>query len=82
MSLEELDASFIVPALNEEEYIERTLRSIKNQKTSLKYELIVSDGKSKDKTMKIASKYADRLIVTSKKGIWIGRNEGAKAAKG
>jgi len=76
------DASFIVPALNEEGYIEPTLRSIRRQKTKLKYELIVSDGKSGDKTMRIASKYADRLVSTKKKGIWIGRNLGAAKAQG
>ncbi|MCX8197830.1 MAG: glycosyltransferase [Candidatus Micrarchaeota archaeon] len=82
MSSSRIDASFIVPALNEEKYIERTLRSIKSQKTRLRFELIVADGKSSDRTLKIASKYADKIVVSPKSGIWAGRNEGAKKAKG
>jgi len=76
-----MDVSFIVPARNEEGYIEKTLKSIKSQKTKLKTELIVVDGMSKDKTAKIAKKYA-KVIVQKTKGIADARNIGAKKAKG
>ncbi len=76
------EISVIVPTLNEEKYLEKCLRSIVNQKTILNYELIVADGGSEDKTKEIAKKYADRFLVTKQKGIWIGRNTGAKSAKG
>ena len=82
MNFAKFDASFIVPALNEEGYLEPTLRSIRSKRTKLRYELIVSDGKSSDNTMRIAAKYADKLVSTRRKGIWIGRNAGAAKAQG
>jgi cellulose synthase/poly-beta-1,6-N-acetylglucosamine synthase-like glycosyltransferase len=74
--------SIIIPTLNEEKYIESTLKSLKNQDYNGKYEIIVADGMSKDKTVKIARKYADKVALVKKKGIAEGRNEGAKVAKG
>ncbi|RLI97854.1 MAG: glycosyl transferase [Candidatus Aenigmatarchaeota archaeon] len=74
--------SIIVPTLNEEKYIENCLKSISNQDYDGKYEIIVSDGGSKDKTVKIARKYADKVIICEKRGISYGRNRGAKEAKG
>lgn len=76
-----MDVSFIVPARNEEKYIENTLKSIKSQKTKLKTELIVVDGKSKDKTVAVAKKYA-KVIIQKTKGIADARNIGARKAKG
>jgi len=73
--------SVIVPSLNEEKYIEPTLKALRNQDYKGEYEIIVVDGGSKDKTVKIAKKYADKVIVVGK-GIGKGRNEGAKVAKG
>ena len=73
--------SVIIPTLNEEKYIESTLKSVKNQDYK-KYEIIVADGKSRDKTVKIAKKYADRIVIVRKKGPAAGRNAGAKIAKG
>ena len=66
--------SVIVPTLNEEKYLESCLKSIKNQDYQGEYEIIVSDGGSKDKTLKIAKKYADKVITCDKKGIAYGRN--------
>jgi len=78
-----MEFSVIVPALNEENYIEDCLRAISSQTfPRYKYEIIVSDGTSTDKTVVIAKKYADRLIVSKKKGICWGRNYGAKFAQG
>ena len=74
--------SVIVPTLNEEKYLESCLKSIKNQDYQGEYEIIVSDGGSKDKTLKIAKKYADKVITCDKKGIAYGRNRGAEEAKG
>ena len=76
-----MDVSFIVPALNEEKCIEKTLKSLKAQKTKLKYETIVVDGKSKDRTVAIAKKYA-RIVSQKTLGIANARNIGAKHAKG
>jgi glycosyltransferase involved in cell wall biosynthesis len=78
-----MDFSVIVPALNEEIYIEACLKSISRQTLPRNsYEIIVSDGGSNDRTVEIARKYADMVIVSKKRGIWWGRNQGAKFAKG
>src|SRR3989338_9839805 len=76
------DVSFIVPSFNEEKYIKKCLKSIRDQKTNLDYELILSDSKSTDKTLSIAEKYVDKIVSPKKRGISFGRNEGANAAKG
>ncbi len=74
--------SVIVPTLNEASLIGYTLASARNQDFKGKYEIIVSDSNSKDNTAKIARKYADKVIVTKRKGVSVGRNLGAQAAKG
>jgi len=74
--------SVIIPTLNEEKYIEKTLITVKNQLTSFPYEIIVSDGKSKDNTVEKAKKYADKIIICDRRGISVGRNTGAKYASG
>ena len=77
-----LNISVIIPTINEEKYLERTLKSVKAQKTNLDCEIIVCDSGSKDHTLKIAKKYTDKIFKIEKKGIWHGRNEGAKKANG
>ncbi|MCC5994431.1 MAG: glycosyltransferase [Candidatus Aenigmarchaeota archaeon] len=74
--------SVIIPTLNEEKYIEATLLSIRNQDYKGKYEIIVVDSNSKDRTVEIARKYADKVIVTKRKGVSAGRNIGARVARG
>ncbi len=73
--------SIIIPAYNEEKYIEPTLKAIKSQ-TYRNIELIVVDNNSADNTVKIAKKYADRVVVEKKQGVTYARNRGAKEAKG
>ena len=74
--------SIIIPTLNEEKIIEKTLNQFKNLKI-IDFELIVSDGNSKDKTVEIAKKYTNNvLIVKEKHTIAFARNQGAKIAKG
>lgn len=72
--------SFIIPTYNEGKCIESCLRSLKKQ--DVKKEIIVVDSNSKDKTISIAKKYADKVIVTKKRGVGLARNMGAKKAKG
>jgi len=74
--------SIIIPTLNEEKYIETTLKALKNQNFEGKFEIIVVDGMSKDNTAKIAKKYADKIIVVKKEGISTARNAGVKVADG
>ena len=79
---QQMDVSVIVPALNEEKYIGPCLKSIASQKTSLKYEIIVCDGKSEDTTRKIARKYADKVIISQVRSVAVQRNTGASDARG
>lgn len=74
--------SVIIPTLNERKFIETVLKSLRNQNYEGKYEIIVADGMSRDDTVKIAKKYADRIVLVKKKGIGAGRNAGARVAKG
>jgi glycosyltransferase involved in cell wall biosynthesis len=76
--------SFIIPTLQEESVIEKILKNLK-QITDFEYEIIVSDGGSKDKTVEIAKKYANKVVENltgERQTIAIGRNAGAKAASG
>lgn len=76
--------SIIIPTLNEESVIEKTLSALK-QKLTIPHEIIVSDGVSSDATVEIAKKYADQVVVYSgqkKQTIGQGRNEGARVAHG
>jgi len=72
--------SVVVCAKNEEKFIEDCLKCLKNQ--TIKPEIIVIDGHSKDKTFSIAKKYADKIVKDNKKGIADARNLGWKIAKG
>jgi glycosyltransferase involved in cell wall biosynthesis len=74
--------SIIIPTYNEEKYIGNCLKVLRLQDYKGKYEIIVADGCSKDKTIEIAKKYADKVITVKKRGIAAGRNAGAKIAKG
>jgi glycosyltransferase involved in cell wall biosynthesis len=74
--------SVIIPTFNEEKYIALTLESLKNQDYEGSYEIIVADGMSDDGTVKIAKKYADKIVLVERGGPAAGRNEGAKIAKG
>ena len=76
------DVSVVIPTLNEEKNIGKCLKFVSSQKTSLDYDIVVSDGGSRDRTREIADEYADKVLITKRRGIWVGRNTGAKAAKG
>lgn len=71
--------SIIIPTYNEEEYLPVLLESIKQQDFS-DYEIIVADANSKDNTVKIAEEYG--CIVVEGGMPAVGRNNGAKVAKG
>jgi len=72
--------SVVVCAKNEEGYIENCLECLKKQ--TLKPEIIVVDGHSKDNTFNISKRYADKVVKDNKKGIADARNIGWKVAKG
>jgi len=73
--------SVIIPASNEENYIKRALKSVKDQDYS-NIEIIVVVNGSKDKTAEIASIFSKVLVFPERLGASRARNEGAKIAKG
>jgi glycosyltransferase involved in cell wall biosynthesis len=74
--------SVLIPAYNEADFIEKTLLSLKNQKTKIPYEIIVCDNNSKDDTFKIAKKYADKVVKEKKQGGAYARNTATKNSVG
>ncbi len=75
--------SVVVPCYNEEKNIVSCLKSLNSQSVPRKdYEIIVVDGQSRDKTVLLAKKYADKVIMQKSKGIGGARNDGAAVAKG
>lgn len=74
--------SFIIPTYQEEKYIAACLESIRNQiLENDELEIIVSDACSTDMTRSIAQRYTEKIEITEKRGIAIGRNLGAAQAK-
>ena len=70
--------SVIIPTLNEESHIEKTLQSVINQAGD--YELYVVDGGSTDNTVAIAKRHTK--VIDSKRGRAIQMNAGAKLCAG
>jgi glycosyltransferase involved in cell wall biosynthesis len=77
--------SIVLPTLNEEKYVEETLKSIRGQSIIRsapdKFELIVVDGFSSDNTVSIAKAYADTIIYAPR-GKLTARHKGTEVAKG
>jgi glycosyltransferase involved in cell wall biosynthesis len=75
--------SFIIPTRNEEAVIEKILRCLSAYKGEK--EIIISDGKSTDKTIAIAKRYFAMVIEGRDNGVQrisIGKNDGARASHG
>jgi glycosyltransferase involved in cell wall biosynthesis len=82
-----LKYSIIIPVLNEEKLLPGILGQLNEHciKEKFDYEIIISDGGSKDNTIEIALKIADVVKLHNKdykQNIAQGRNEGAKYAQG
>ncbi len=76
--------SIIIPTLNEEKIIEQTLKTLKGL-GDIKYEIIVSDGGSMDKTVELAKRYVQKVAehkASFRQNIAEGRNLGASLATG
>lgn len=72
--------SVVVPALNEEKYIEACLNSLINQKEKAD-EILVIDNNSTDLTATIVKKFPVKLIKEKKQGMIQARNRGFNEAK-
>lgn len=78
--------TIIIPTLNEEKFLPKLLESLAEQ-IEKNFEVIVVDGKSKDKTVKVAKSFAKKLpglrvIASDKASLPYQRNLGAKHAQG
>jgi glycosyltransferase involved in cell wall biosynthesis len=75
--------SIVIPAREEEKYIASTIAQFKDNLT-IPHEIIVSDARSKDRTVAIARETAHVVVVFdgTKHTAGIGRNDGAKVARG
>lgn len=78
--------SVIIPALNEEKFLPHLLQSLAKQ-TEKNFEVIVVDGKSNDKTVKVAKSFQKKflslsVIVGERPSLPYQRNLGAHHARG
>lgn len=81
--------SVIIPALNKEDYIGKTLQRINQaivilheQSPDLSLQVIVVDNDSTDQTAQIARSYGAVVVAESIRNISLARNAGARTAKG
>jgi len=74
--------SVIVPTWNEEKYLGRCLSSLKQQSLKNRFEVIVVDGGSTDRTLEIARMFTLKVLVAPGKPVGAARNLGASKATG
>ena len=79
--------SIIIPTLNEEKLLPNLLKQLTNPSLINKYdyEIIISDGGSKDKTVELAQSFSELIKVhidRNKQNIALGRNEGFRFSIG
>ena len=76
--------SIITPSFNQEEFIERTLRSVIDQQGDFSMEHLVMDGGSTDGTLEILGKYAANITAVSEpdRGMADALNKGFALATG
>lgn len=75
--------SIIIPTLNSQSVLKTCLKSIKKQSfPSKNYEIIIADGGSTDKTIKIAQKYKCKIVPNRLKTAEAGKAIGVKKAFG
>jgi rSAM/selenodomain-associated transferase 2 len=72
--------SVIIPTLNEEKHIRSCIESILTE--SADWEIIVADGGSTDRTVKLANGYEGVRVVRSDRGRGLQMNRGALSANG
>lgn len=68
MSNNEIEVSICIVAYNQEKYIAQCLESVINQKTDFRFEIIIGEDCSTDKTKAIIESYIDRYpgLITAK----------------
>lgn len=73
--------SVIIPAHNEERYLQRTLEALQAQNYGW-FEVIVVANGCTDRTREVARDRCQRLIVLSQRSLGVARNLGARMARG
>ncbi len=76
------DVSFVVPALDEADYIRRAVESIRNLDTDYISETVVVDGGSTDGTREVVREHGVRLVDQDGTGIGAARHRGALETSG
>ncbi|MFC4988790.1 glycosyltransferase [Saliphagus infecundisoli] len=76
------DVSFVVPAIDEADYVRETLGSIRDLDTDYVYETLVVDGGSTDGTPEIVRESGARLVAQEGTGIGAARHQGATETDG
>ena len=72
--------SVVIPALNEEKALPRTLDALFAQ--IARYEVVVVDGGSTDRTTRIATRYPSTQVLNAPRGRAAQMNAGARIATG
>lgn len=76
------DISIVVIALNEEKRIVPCIESLRNQTFKGKFEIILADGYSEDRTVELALPLVDGLILEKNRNCAFERNAGSLLARG
>lgn len=76
--------SFVIPAYNEEKFLEATLTSIHDaaRALDLDYEIVVANDASTDGTAALAERCGARVVTVENRQIARTRNDGARASRG
>lgn len=74
--------SIIIPTLNSQRTLEKCLASVVSQDYKGSVEIIIADGGSTDRTIKIAKKYTTKVIKNKLRTGEAGKAAGTKVAKG
>lgn len=80
--LAELNISVVMPAYNEEKRIGETLKTVLNQDFKGKYEVVVCDNNSIDKTIEIAESFGVKVVKELKKGSRFAYDRAVKESSG
>lgn len=85
--MKKADISVIIPAYNEERYVDKTLEYIERakkvyKKTGNKAEVIVINNNSSDETENIANEYGAKIVFVKENHIARAKNRGASYAEG
>src|SRR5688572_27853971 len=75
--------SVVIPAYNEEHYLSGCLESLQKQTYRRdRFEIVLADNNSKDKTAEIGRKYGAKVIKVRKQGHVFALRAGIESAKG